>query len=543
MIVLAGVSATGLGVLSSPWGLQALMVMPVLGLSLAADRVRSRGLWHSLTGRWFVVILMTAFALRTVALQERPLWYDEAFAALYASLEPAQIVHGTTTPVPGAGAADVHPLLYYFLLHGWIKVVGQSPLAVRYLSVVLGTASVALLGRLAKDCFDRQVALTALALAAANPFHIAYSQETRMYALLALAALLAAWGMLNGLQQGARGWWSLYAVAGALTLYAHNLGAFVLLALNLLAIARGGWRARLPELLLANLAILALFAPWLLGVLPGQLGFIERGYWLASPGAVELLRALLWPTFTFYEPAPLLLLGLGLFAGAALLIFTLMRAWRSRSRAWWFVFLGWMPVLLLFALSQWRPLYLERALLPGAFLYLIALGWLLASGGLPTAIRVGLMGLLTLVVLGSLIGHYTYRGFPRPPFPQAVSYLEAQVEPRDAVVHTSKLTYLPMHYYRRELPGEFLADPAGSPQDTLARPTQEALGIHAAEGIGVAVGAAQRVWLVSFQREMEEVQALGVEHPALTWLEGRMIRTGEQRFGDLIVTLYERGGS
>jgi hypothetical protein len=514
--------------------------MPMPGLLLVADLMRWRELWRLLKGRWFVVILTIAFLLRMIGLQERPLWYDEAFAALYASLEPAQIIYGTTTPVVGAGAADVHPLLYYFLLHGWIKLAGQSPLAVRFLSVALGTAGVALVGRLARDCFDRRAALAGLALAAANPFHIAYSQEARMYALLALGALLAAWGMLNGLQRRGRRWWALYAAAGALTLYAHNLGAFFLMAINLLALVRGGLRARLPELLLTNLAVLALFAPWLFGVLPGQLGFIGRGYWLAPPGAAELLRVLLWPTFTFYEPAPLLILGLGLFTGAGSLIFTLIRSRRLHSRAWWFLFLGGMPVLLLFVLSQWRPLYLERALLPGALLYLVALGWLLASGGLPTAIRIGLIGLLTVAVLGSLAVHYTYRGFPRPPFPQAVSYLETQVEQRDAVVHTSKLTYLPMHFYRRELPGAFLADPVGSPQDTLARPTQEALGIRAAEEIGVAVRDAQRVWLISFERELEEVRALGVEHPALAWFKGRMVRTGEQRFEDLVVALYER---
>jgi hypothetical protein len=56
------------------------------------------------------------------------------------------------------------------------------------------------------------------------------------------------------------------------------------------------------------------------------------------------------------------------------------------------------------------------------------------------------------------------------------------------VVHTNKLTYLPMRYYAPDLPGVFLADPPGSPQDTLARPTQEALGFFATPTITEAVG-------------------------------------------------------
>ncbi|NIV34851.1 MAG: hypothetical protein GWN58_36955, partial [Anaerolineae bacterium] len=193
-----------------------------------------------------------------------------AFALLYASLSPAQMVYGTVTPVAGAGAADVHPLLYYFLLHGWLGLAGGSPLAARFLSVMLGTVTVAVLWRLAAWRFDRRVGLAVGLLAAVNPFHVAYSQEARMYALLGLAAVMTAWCLLQALETGCARWWSLYAVLAALTLYAHNLGGFVLLALNLLAAARRRWWRRLPALALADLATLALFSPWLTWVLPGQ---------------------------------------------------------------------------------------------------------------------------------------------------------------------------------------------------------------------------------------------------------------------------------
>lgn len=53
-------------------------------------------------------------------------------------------------------------------------------------------------------------------LAAVNPFHVAYSQEARMYALLGLAAVTAAYGLLRALQEGRRRWWVLYAVAARL---------------------------------------------------------------------------------------------------------------------------------------------------------------------------------------------------------------------------------------------------------------------------------------------------------------------------------------
>ena len=361
-----------------------------------------------------------------------------------------------------------------------------------------------------------------------------------MYALLGLAAVMAAWGLLRALEDGRLRWWALYAVGAALTLYSHNLGAFVVLALNLLAVSRRRWWCRLPALALADLAALVLYAPWLIWVLPGQLGFIERAYWLAPPGAGEAVRALMLPVLTFYEEvyAPWQL-GFGLFVSLCLLVLLLLRAWRTRSRAAWFLLLCWVPVVTLFAVAQWRPVYLERALLPSALFYLVAAGWLLVRGRLPRLLNAGLAVLLLVAMIGSLVGHYTYARFPRPPFQKAATYLRDWVEDGDAVVHTNKLTYFPMRVYAPDLAGEFLADRPGSPEDTLARPTQEALGIFATSTMEEAVGTAGRVWLVYFPREVEQ---MGGEHPALAWLEGRFIEVKRARFNDLVVALYLREG-
>jgi 4-amino-4-deoxy-L-arabinose transferase-like glycosyltransferase len=438
------------------------------------------------------------------------------------------------------GAADVHPLLYYFLLHGWMELAGGSPFAARFLSVALGTITVAILWRLAAWRFDRGTGLAVVLLAAVNPFHVAYSQEARMYALLGLAAVMTAWCLLQALEAGRFRWWSLYAVLAALTLYTHNLGAFVLLALNLLAVARRRWWRRLPTLALADLVALALFSPWLMRVLPGQVGFVGRGYWLKPPGVEELVRATMFPILTFYEPAPVWLLGLGLFVSLALLVLLVLQVWRARSRAGWFLLLCWVPIIALMFVSRWRPIYLERALLPSALFYLVAVGWLLARGGLPRSLRPGLAALLMAATAGSLGVHYTYTGFPRPPFREAATYLRNHIGPTDVVVHTNKLTYFPMQVYDPDLPGIFLTDPAGSPQDTLAFPTQEALGIFATPSIAEGVGEAERVWLVYFPRELEEMQASEGEHPALAWLEGRSVQVRQEHIGDLVVALYRR---
>jgi len=203
-------------------------------------------------------------ALRIIGLHSRPLWYDEAFSLLYAALDPGDILAGTVTPVEGAGAADVHPLLYYFVLHGWMQLVGESPFAARFLSLLVGLITVALLTRLGRRCFGPRIGAAVGFMGAVNPFHVAYSQEARMYALLGLGAVLAAWGLSRATDERRLRWWALYAGGAALTIYAHNLGAVILAALHLPVVLSSTVRRDLACLALADLLALLLFGPWLL---------------------------------------------------------------------------------------------------------------------------------------------------------------------------------------------------------------------------------------------------------------------------------------
>jgi hypothetical protein len=94
-----------------------------------------------------------------------------------------------------------------------------------------------------------------------------------------------------------------------------------------------------------------------------------------------------------------------------------------------------------------------------------------------------------------------------------------------------------MYVYAADLPASFLADPPGSAEDTLARPTQEALGIFATATMTEAVKGADRVWLVIFDQEIHEMR--GSPH-SLSWLEARCRQVDQIRFGDLRIALFER---
>ncbi len=85
---------------------------------------------------------------------------------------------------------DVHPPLYYLLLHGWMVLFGDGIMAARSLSTVFGVVTLAM--RFARWLANERAALMAGWLMAIMPMAVRYSREARMYALMGMLAIAAA---------------------------------------------------------------------------------------------------------------------------------------------------------------------------------------------------------------------------------------------------------------------------------------------------------------------------------------------------------------
>jgi len=518
-----------------------------------------RDLWPVLA------IAVLAVFVRLINLGGRSLWYDEAFAVLYAEKPFATMLYGTITQVEGA-AADVHPLFFYSMLHAWMRAFGQSPLAVRGLSVLLGTATVVMAYLLGRRLVDRRVGLAAAVVVAVAPFHVYYSQEARMYALLGFAAMTMTYFFVRAWTDGGWGDWLAFAVFGALTLYAHNLGAMFLMGLDLWVLwawfRPGGTRwHNFRPLLLSHLLMIGLFAPWL-AIVPSQVGKIQQAYWVEQPGLVELIQTILIFHFGYdNQSLPRWLLAPALFFSLLILVIVAFELVRRRQASGseqlpdtpysllptpylLLLSLTVLPVALTFLASQIQPVYIVRALLPSALMYYVLVAGVLIAGNVPRPVKLGLLLPSGLIIAVSLVNHYSYAEFPRPPFNEAAAFLRANYQPTDVIVHSNKLTFFPTHYYDRSLPQEFIADEPGSPSDTLAYPTQQALGLFATSDIATATLGHERVWFIVFHRAIEEYRAAGYpDHPQRDWLEQHYTLVSVTSFNDLDVYEYQSGPS
>lgn len=136
-------------------------------------------------GLILVLVLILAAGLRFYHLGSQSFWNDEGNSARIAERPLPAIVAGA--------AGDIHPPGYYVLLAGWQTLAGQSEIALRLFSALCGVLAVALVYAVGARLFDRRVGVLAALLAAANPLQVYYSQEARMYALLAMLSAASIW--------------------------------------------------------------------------------------------------------------------------------------------------------------------------------------------------------------------------------------------------------------------------------------------------------------------------------------------------------------
>ncbi|WP_265108764.1 glycosyltransferase family 39 protein [Halosolutus halophilus] len=182
-------------------------------------------------------IALLAAALRLFRLESESYWVDEVVSVTtVTSNTPYELL----ISVPGN---DPHPPFYYLLLSGWTAVFGTTELATRLLSALVGVATVVVLYGVGRRLFDREVGAIAALLVAVSPFHVWYSQEVRMYNLLALLTALSFYWFVriqaakSADEGGVRGDIG-YVVSAVLLGYTHVFGLFAILAQNAYVFSR-----------------------------------------------------------------------------------------------------------------------------------------------------------------------------------------------------------------------------------------------------------------------------------------------------------------
>jgi 4-amino-4-deoxy-L-arabinose transferase-like glycosyltransferase len=393
--------------------------------------------------------LLLATGLRFYRLAGQSLWSDEGNSVALAQAGLGEIAART--------AWDIHPPLYYWLLHSWIRIFGQSEVAVRSLSAVVGVLLVAVVYRLGARFFSKRVGLLAAVIASVSPFQVYYAQEARMYALLALLGalvVLATFELMRNAERVTKDaalggpqlagpyparftrYSLLYILVTTLGLYTHYAFAMILVATNLTALAwlwkvRGEGRTTRWWVGWSGLQLipLILYLPWL------PIAWRQLTTWPVLRSQKENVLATVWRTLTLGPAAEnmsdLWLLGLGLLA----LIGT-MRLIRQGVVPKAMLVLLYLGLPIGMTLALFKPAYLKFLLVASpALCLLLALALVGTQAGKGLSFWGWLGGSLVVVAAwGPLMAYYTDSTLARDDYRGLARYLEAVAGPEDAII-------------------------------------------------------------------------------------------------------------
>ena len=221
-----------------------------------------------------LLLILGSAVMYAVFSFDQLVWADEAYT--FAMLRHSFCEIWTIT------AADVHPPLYYFLLKLLSAPFGYSLFAVRFFSalpcvLILVTAAFQL-----PKLFGKWTAALFLLLYLLYPYTMTYAAETRMYSLAELFVFLNALFAYRCWLWNLGRDWAGFALSGVCAAYTHyfslvSAGVIYLIVLLAAVVKK---RQLLKPWLLASVATILMYLPWL-GCFLTQLAYkIENPYWI-----------------------------------------------------------------------------------------------------------------------------------------------------------------------------------------------------------------------------------------------------------------------
>jgi hypothetical protein len=337
--------------------------------------------------------------------------------------------------------ADVHPPLYFLILHSWMRQFGTGERAVRSLSGLFYILSVFAVFGIGRELYGTKTGLLCAAIYLSSPLAILAAQFARMYSLLSLLSILSTWLYLQFSikPRDSRLLFALYIVVNVLGAFTH-IGFFFLLFAQIVFHLLFNRRKRLKKfagaMLLSVIPYLFLWGPILLG----QIGNSAEGAaWVKKPGFSMLTDLLFQYGGAFWLVVPLLL-------------YLRWRSGRDSSRESGKLHITSLPLWLLaitlltpLLISEVKPIFNSRLAIVALHLFALSIGRFTGRDAnylLPIAVIALTVTFITIVHPASA---------PCDNRQMAV-YLTQTAHDGDVVIFTS-LTRLPIDYYLERTPG------------------------------------------------------------------------------------------
>lgn len=169
------------------------------------------------------LILVVAAVLRFYHIDYQSVWLDEIHTINEA--DPNKTLSEMYSELL---IAEPHPPLYFLLVHYAFIIFGYTTMVLRVLSAIIGLAGIFGIYALGKEIFNKKVGLFAAILITVNYFHLNYSQDGRMYALLFLTTTFSFLFLVRFIKKPSIKTGLVYGFFSALMIYSHFFALFAL---------------------------------------------------------------------------------------------------------------------------------------------------------------------------------------------------------------------------------------------------------------------------------------------------------------------------
>lgn len=365
------------------------------------------------------------------------LWRDEAFSVLVA--EPGGLETIAIT------ATDYNPPLYYLILNIWMRIFGNSEIAIRSLSLLFFLGLLIVIYNFAKKLLNDRWANVTTLLAATSPMLLYYGMEARMYSLYAFTSTASMYFFY--LKR-----WKPYVLFTTLALYTHPFAFFVPLTQGLYLFLTRKLNFKLITIISTPFF---LYLPWIFVIINQFQN--SKQMWI-YPVDLNLIMSVLGNLLIGYDGTPgYLWKYMKILSFILLFIYTFSLFKKGNIKKYLLFFLWvFIPLIIVLGVSFFKPIFVNRYLITVsvAQIFLIVIGI--------TSLK---NKLLSLVATGSIVSIFIFYLFYLPKYIKKVDirttffYINNLRRNNDLILARSPLVLFESLYYANDRSKVFLYNP------------------------------------------------------------------------------------
>jgi len=404
---------------------------------------------RNLKNKWVYIlgtVLISAGLLRFWNIGVANFWLDEVVS-----------IHMAIASSMAHKNISYEPPFYYFILDIWMKLFSNSETACRSLSALFDIGTIYLIYRCGKILLNRKTALLAAVFYSLSPLAIWYSREAKNYTFLAFLSLLSFFFFIKLVKDKRYRYWLFFGLSLFFSVYT-NYFSFFLIPIYLIFLFAIPKFHKYQKVGLITL-LLALFAFIItdIGHFWNSFKEVSYAFWIPKPTPGSLIITLenFNLGYTITDNFVYLISHIFFTLPFILGLIALMK--KKETARFFLIGILFMPILIIYLVSQRIPLYIDRRLLIFLPFYCLILAYGIDSLK-SLLLRLTFVIPAILLILISLSG--LYRGelnkkidhhmgdYIKKPFVNAVNYVDNNFrEETDIIAHTNYGTPLPFHWY------------------------------------------------------------------------------------------------